>query len=118
MATFTVAAATDWISVLALGSVGDRWRLDDYDIFAEVKAPGDDEVLIDMSLANGRLIISDPVSRRLEINVGWALIEPLASVFPASFEFDFMFVNRTTEVRWRGETHTLLITRGITFPEA
>lgn len=118
MATFTVAAATDWISVLALGSVGDRWRLDDYDIFAEVKAPGDDAVLIDLSLDNGRLIISDPVARRLEINVGWALIEPLVSVFPATFEFDFLFVNRTTEVRSRSEINSLVITRGITFPEA
>lgn len=118
MATFTVAAATDWISVLALGSVGDRWRLDDYDIFAEVKAPGDDEILIDLSLDNGRLIISDPIARRLEINVGWTLIEPLASVLPAAFEFDFIFINRSTEVRSRSGLNTLLVTRGITFPEA
>lgn len=111
MAAFTVAAGTDWLGTLVLGEVGERWRLDDYDIAAHLKSPGNDAVLVDMTLDNGRLVIADPVARRLEINVGWAEIEPL---LPGPFIFDLLLENRTTDVRSRSGGHTLSVTAGIT----
>ncbi len=118
MVAYTVPAASPWIDLIMFGEVEDRTRLDDWDIYADLKAPGDPTTLIEMSLANGRLVIVDPVSRRLEINVGWEDIEPLATTLPATFEFDFVFVNRTTGIRERApDIHTLTVTRGVTFPE-
>ena len=115
MASFTVAAGTDWIDTLVFGSGNDRWRLDDYDIWLQVKQPGGNTVLLDLSLANGKLIISDPVSRRLEVNVGWSEIEAITPSGP--YSFDVLFENKTTLVRSRSGPHTLSITPGITFPE-
>lgn len=115
MATFTVAAGTDWIDTIVFGSANDRWRLDDYDIWLQVKKPGDATVLIECSTADGRLVISDPAARRLEINVGWAEIDDIS---PGPFEFDLLLQNKTTEIRSRSGPHNLSITRGITFPEA
>jgi len=114
MAAFTVAAGTDWIDTIVFGSVNDRWRLDDYDIWLHVKKEGDDTVLLDLTTANGRLVIADAPGRRLEVNVGWSLIE---AVEPGPFVFDILFENKTTEVRSRSGPHTLAITPGITFPE-
>lgn len=115
MATYTVAAGTDWIDTMVFGSSVDRWRLDDYNIWMHVKKPGDATVLLDLSTGDGKLAISDAAARRLEINVGWSLIE---AIEPGPFEFDVLFQNKTTEVRSRSGPHTLTITRGITFPEA
>ncbi len=115
MGTFSVASGTDWIGTLAFGSTGDRWRLDDYDIWLQVKRPGDDAVLLDLNTANGKLVISDPVARRLEINVGWSEIEDLT---PGALEFDILMQNKTTEIRSRSGPYTLSITSGITYPEA
>lgn len=115
MAIYSVAAGTDWLDTFVFGSVEDRWRLDDYDIYLQVKMPGDDAVLLDLTTANGKLVITDPVARRLEANVGWAEIE---AIEPGPFEFDILFDNKTTDVRSRSGPHTLTITRGITFPEA
>lgn len=114
MAAFTVAAGTDWIDTIVFGSASDRWRLDDYDIWMHVKKPGDATVLLELSTANGRLMISDAAARRLEINAGWAEIE---NIEPGPFEFDVLLENKTTELRSRSGPHTLTITRGITFPE-
>ncbi|TDT94930.1 hypothetical protein DFO45_2688 [Azorhizobium sp. AG788] len=111
MATFEVAAGTDWIATLQVGETADRWRLDDYDIWLQARVPGTNVVLLDLSLDDGRLVISDPVARRLEINVGWADIAPLDAT---TLEFDLLYANRTTEIRSRGERHTLVITPGIT----
>jgi hypothetical protein len=115
MATFKVAAGTDWIATLEFGSVDDRWRLDDYDLFLHVKRPGSAVVLLDLNLDNGKLIISDAAARLLEVNVGWEEIEALE---PGPFEFDVLFENRTTGVRSRSGPHSLSVTRGITFPES
>lgn len=115
MATFTVAAGTDWIGTMVFGSASDRWRLDDFDIWLHVKKAGDATVLIEASSDDGRLIVTDAMARRLEINVGWSEIE---AIEPGPFEFDVLFHNKTTEVRSRSGPHSLSITRGITFPEA
>lgn len=118
MVAYTVPATSPWIDLIMFGEVEDRTRLDDWDIYSHLKAPGNPTVLIEMSLANGRLVIVDPVSRRLEINVGWEDIAPLATVLPATFEFDFYFINRGTGIRDRNpDIHTLTVTRGVTFPE-
>lgn len=114
MATFKVAAGTDWIDTIVFGSANDRWRLDDYDIWMHVKRAGDATVLLECTTENGRLIISPLGPRRLEINVGWGEIEDIE---PAPFEFDVLLENRATEIRSRSGPHTLSITRGITFPE-
>lgn len=114
MAAFTVAAGTDWIETLVFGSVEERWRLDDYDIWLQVRRRADNAILLDLSTANGKLMISDPTARRLEVNVGWSEID---DVSPGPFEFDLLFENKTTQVRSRSEIHTLNITPGITFPE-
>ena len=111
MATFSVAAGTDWIATVLVGAPGDRWRLDDYDIAAHVKRPGDDTVLLELTLLNGGLVIADALARRLEINAGWALVE---AILPGGFVFDLLFQNRTTEVRSRSERHDLVVTSGIT----
>jgi hypothetical protein len=115
MATFTVAAGTDWIDTIVLGSVNDRWRLDDYDIWLHVRKAGDAAVLLDLNTTNGKLVISDPIGRRLEVNVGWAEVDDIS---PGPFEFDILFQNKTTQIRSRSGAHTLAITPGITFPEA
>lgn len=115
MAAFTVAAGTDWIDTIEFGSTVDRWRLDDYDIHLHVKRPGSGTVLLDLTTANGKLVIADARWRRLEVNVGWAEIEELE---PGPFEFDILLENKSTAVRSRSGPHTLSITRGITFPEA
>ncbi len=115
MATFTVAAGTDWIDTIVFGTVNDRWRLDDYDIWLQVKKAGDATVLLELTTGNGGLVISDARARRLEINAGWALIE---AIEPGPFVFDFLFENKTTAERDRSGPHTLSITPGITFPEA
>lgn len=111
MAAFTVAAGTDWLATLLLGELGERWRLDDYDIAAHLKRPGDDTVLLELTLGNGRLVVADAAARRLEVNVGWALIEPL---LPGDFVFDLLFENLSTGVRSRSAPHSLSITTGIT----
>ena len=111
MATFTVAAGTDWIATILVGAPGDRWRLDDYDIAAHLKRPGDDTVLLELTLANGRLVIADAMARRLEINVAWEQIEAL---LPGDFAFDLLFENLSTEVRSRSERHQLVVSGGIT----
>lgn len=115
MATFTVAAGTDWIDTIVFGSVNDRWRLDDYDIWLQVKKAGDDTVLLELTTANGKLVISDAAARRLEINAAWPEIE---AIEPGPFVFDILLENKTTEVRSRSGAHTLSVTPGITFPEA
>lgn len=115
MAAYTVAAGTDWLDTFVFGTVSDRWRLDDFDLHLHVKKPGDNAVLLDLKTANGKLIITDPIARRLEVNVGWDEIE---AIEPGPFEFDILFENKTTGVRSRSGSHTLTITRGITFPEA
>jgi len=114
MATFKVAAGTDWIDTIVFGSVNDRWRLDDYDIWMHVKKAGDATVLLELSTADGKLVVPDALARRLEINVGWAQIE---AIEPGPFEFDFLLENKTTAIRSRSGPHSLSITRGITFPE-
>lgn len=115
MAAYTVAAGTDWLDTMVFGSVNDRWRLDDYDIFLHLKKSGDAAVLLEATTDNGRLVVTDAAARRLDVNVGWALIEAHE---PGPFEFDLLFHNRSTEVRTRSGPHSLTITRGITFPEA
>lgn len=115
MATFTVAAGTDWIDTIVFGTVNDRWRLDDYDIWLHLKKSGDAATELELTTDNGRLVISDAAARRMEINVTWALIE---TIQPGPFVFDILFQNKTTEVRSRSGPHTLSITPGITFPEA
>lgn len=115
MATFTVAAGTDWIAAMQFGSINDRWRLDDYEIWLHVRRPGDNTIVLELSTANGRLIISDPVARLMEINVGW---DQIGAIAPGPFEFDVLFENKTTEVRSRSDKNTLSITTGITFVEA
>lgn len=110
MATFTAKAGTDWIDSLLVGAATDRWRLDDYDVFADVVEAATGEVAFQMTLDNGRLAIADPATRRLEINVGWSLIEPLTS----PLNFDLLFINRSTDVRSRSDPHTLVIDFGIT----
>lgn len=115
MATFTVAAGTDWIAAMQFGSFNDRWRLDDYDIWLHVRRSGDNAILLDLNTDNGKLIVADPVARKIEINVGWSEID---DVSPGPFEFDVLFQNKTTEIRSRSGAHILQITPGITFPEA
>lgn len=118
MANFNVPDGTDWIQPLFVGQPDDRWRLDDYDIAGHLKASDaiDSPILVDISTANGRLAITDPVRRRAEINVGWPLVQA-AGVGP--FVLDFLFVNKTTEVRERSERYTVTITRGVTYlPES
>lgn len=111
MADFTVAAGTDWIATLVVGSTADRWRLDDYDLRLQARVPGTAETLLDLSTDDGRLVISDPVARVLEVNVGWPDIRPLDAT---TLEFDLLYTNRTTGIRSRSERHTLTITAGIT----
>ncbi len=118
MVAYSVPAASPWVGLIMFGEIEDRTRLDDWDIYSHLKAPGDPTILIEMTLTNGRLVISDPVSRRLEINVGWEDIAPLATTLPATFEFDFVFINRATGIHERNpDIHTLTVTRGVTFPE-
>jgi hypothetical protein len=114
MATFTVAAGTDWIQTFRFGSSVDRWRLDDYHIWLHVKKSGVSTVLLDLNTQVSGLTITDPVSRVLEANAGWDQIEEIE---PGPFEFDILFENKTTGIRSRSGPHTLTITRGITFPE-
>lgn len=114
MTDFTVSDGTDWLQTLVFGAPTDRWRLDDYDIALHVKAPNSAAVLLDLSTANGKLVITDPVARHLEVNVGWSEID---AVGPGPFVFDVLFENKTTEVRARSERHSLTITSAITFPE-
>lgn len=114
MATFTVAAGTDWIDTIVFGTVNDRWRLDDYDIWLQVKKAGDATVLLELTTANGKLVVADAPGRRLEINAGWEEIE---AIEPGPFAFDILFKNKATDVRSRSGPHTLSITPGITFPE-
>lgn len=115
MATFSVAAGTDWIVALTLNPSGERWRLDDYDLWLQVKAPGSDTALLDLGLDSGALHIADPIARRLEINVAWPNMAPLDA---GTYEFDVLMENRTTGIRVRSETNTLTITRGITKKES
>jgi hypothetical protein len=115
MATFTVSAGTDWLATMIFGSVNDRWRLDDYDITMHVKKAGDSTVLLDLTTANGKLVISDPIARRLEVNVGWSEIE---TIEPGPFQFDVLFDNKVTDIRSRSGPHTLSITPAITLVEA
>lgn len=115
MATFNVAAGTDWIADIQFGSFNDRWRLDDYNIWIHVRKIGNNEILLDLNIDNGKLIIADPISRKLEINVGWADIDDIS---PGPFEFDVLFENKTTLIRSRSSVNTLYISPGITFQEA
>ena len=114
MATFSVAAGTDWIQTFKFGSGADRWRLDDYHIWLHVKRAGGSAVLLDLNTQDGGLTITDPVERMLEANAGWADIDDIQ---PGPFEFDFLFENKTTGIRTRSAINTLTISRGITFPE-
>ncbi|MBD3847116.1 hypothetical protein IED13_15510 [Bosea sp. SSUT16] len=114
MTAFTVSDGTDWIQRLVFGAPTDRWRLDDYDIALQVRSSVGAAVLLDLSTANGKLIITDPVARHLEVNVAWSEIDAIG---PGPFVFDVLFSNKTTEVRARSERHNLTITDAITFPE-
>ena len=115
MAEFVVYEGTDWISTLVLGEVYDRWRLDDYNIYAQVRAVGSDVVVLDLSTFDGTLVVSDPLARRMEINVGWTAIEELP---PARYEFDLLLENKTTDVKTRSGPHAIDIVRGITSMES
>ena len=114
MADFTVSDGTDWLQTLAFGGTYERWRLDDYDLYLQVKTePGEAaEVKIEATTANGKLVIADPVARRLDINVSWSEVEAAG---PGPFIFDVLFVNRTTDLRHRSERHTLTITQAVTY---
>lgn len=115
MADFGVRGGTDWIQVFIFGSPYDRWRLDDYIIQLQVKESDtiSSPVLIDLSSEAGGITITDPVSRRLEVNVPWA---EMADLGAGPFVFDFLFINRVTDVRDRSERHTLTIEPGVTNP--
>ena len=115
MAAFTVADGTDWLQTLVFGGANDRWRLDDYDIALHIKQGGQAAVLVELTTANGKLVVSDPIGRRLEVNVGWSEID---AVGPGPFVFDILFDNKTTGIRSRSGPHTLTITSAITLPEA
>ena len=112
MAAFTVANGDDWLQPFDFGFPGDRWRLDDYDIYADFKAPGSDVVLITASTLNGKLIITDAVARRAEINVGWSEISDTGV---GTLSFDLYLINRGTERRTHSEIHTLTIRTSITY---
>lgn len=111
MAAFTVANGDDWLQPFDFGAVGDRWRLDDFDIALHVKAPGSDVVLIEATTLDGKLAITDAAARRAEVNIGWSVI---ADTGLGSFEFDFEMINRVTGIRTHSEIHTLTIRRTIT----
>lgn len=116
MASFTASYGCDWIAAVQFGSVRENNRLDDYDITADIKALNDDVVLLSMSTTDGRLIITDAVLRRMEINIGWSdLTAPLSA---GTYRFDFLFTNKTTGVRERdpfnGSWHTLTVPAGVT----
>lgn len=111
MADFTVAAQTDFIGTIIFGSKNDRWRLDDFKLTSQLKRPDEDDELVSMTLANGRLVITDPITRKLEIHIPW---QEIAALTGDLFEFDIVFENRTTGRRDRSEIYTLAVTRGVT----
>lgn len=111
MAAFTVADGDDLLQPIDFGQPGDRWRLDDYNITMQVKAPGTALALIEASTANGKLAIVNARDRRAEINIAWSEI---ADTGLGSFEFDFEMINKTTGVRTHTDIHTLTIRRTVT----
>ncbi len=114
MADYSVRAGTGWRETFWLGRRTDRWRADDFDIYLQIKLPGSDgadAALIEASTIDGRITVTDPVSRRLEVNIEWTEIEDLAA---QKFEFDFLLINKSTEARDRSVMHTLTVLRGIT----
>lgn len=116
MAAFHAPYGAPWTQGIVFGAGNIRMRLDDWDITAEIKGPSSEAVLLSLTTDNGRLIITDPVARTMEINVGWEEIEGLGA---GTFRFDFVFVNKTTEQRERdpvdGSWHTLTIPKAVTF---
>lgn len=111
MAAYSVSDGTDWIQSLVFGSAGERWRLDSFDLAMTLRSVGDPALQVSLSLANGRLVVKDAAARRLDINLGWPQIEALA---PGPFEFDVLFVHRSTGVRSRSERCLLTVTPAIT----
>lgn len=115
MAAFHAPYGAPWTESVVFGAGNVRMRLDDWDIKVEVKSLSSDAVLLTLTSDNGRLIVTDPVARLMEINVGWEEIEALGA---GTFRFDFVFVNKTTEQRERdpidGSWHTLTIPKAVT----
>lgn len=111
MADFTVRQGTDWIASIIFGEPEERWSLDDYNLVMQVVAAGETESLMELTLANGGLVIADARSRRVEINASAELMNSLPI---GDYEFDILFINRTTELRSGSDVFTLSVVRGIT----
>lgn len=114
MADFEIRSGTDWITTIEWGEAGERWRLDDYELFLQLKAVGSSSAALTLTLDNGGLVITDPIARRLEISASWEQLDELGL---GVFEFDVLFVNRSTGLRDRSSVFTLSIIRGITSTE-
>ncbi len=114
MADYFVRAGTGWRETFWLGRRADRWRADDFDIYMQIKLPGSDgadTALLEGSTLDGRIVVVDAVSRRIEVNFAW---EDIAALDDRAFEFDFLLINKATEARDRSVSHSLTVLRGIT----
>ncbi len=109
MADFEVFEGADWIASIAFGEQGERWRLDDYDLYMDVVPRGSEVAQLSLALGSG-LTITNPVARVLEINVPR---QTMSGLDRGDYDFDFLFTNHTTGVTDRSEPFSLLIRAGI-----
>lgn len=116
MADYQVKNGEAWLQPFQWGQPNDRWRLDDYHIYMQLKIGDDVTIRHEASTLNGGIIITDAVARRMEVNVAWA---DIAAAGAGPFVFDFLFINKTTAVREHSEIFTLEIVGVVTEnPEA
>lgn len=128
MASYSVKPGTSWRERFAFGVKNDTWRLEDYDTWLQIKAPGgglQGPALISISTeylssgeaasADGLITINEIFPRELEVNIDWTVLRDLGL---GTYEFDFLFEEKATRDRMRSEIHTLTIGNGITSVEA
>lgn len=111
MAAFTVYAGTQWTRPIVLGSLADRWRLDDWHVYADFVAPGASSPVISLSVGEG-IVIIDPVARRMEVALTRAQVATLA--VGTAYAFDFLLVNKADGRAERTPPQTLTVLAGIT----
>lgn len=111
MAAFTVYAGTQWTRTFVLGPAADRWRLDDWHVYADFVAPGASLPALSLSVGDG-IVITDPAGRRMEVALTREQVATLAVGTP--YAFDFLLVNAANGRAERTAPQTLTVLAGIT----
>jgi hypothetical protein len=105
-----------WSDAFQFGEEGDTtWTLDNQGFEVDVQRnPYDTVPLLQMSTANGRIVIDDVIQRVIHFNVTPGDIQ--AALQPGTYVYDLVMIDQNTNVRVPLMHGTLTVSQGVTYP--